>query len=197
MPVIVIVASTALRDALEDHKRHQADKIQNLSKVTKYDGPNFNFTSTKKNENSIDPLLKQNQINQVNISLCSLVTRNWIDTTWSKLGVGDFVYLKNNEPIPADLLIISTSEPECTCFVETKNLDGETNLKIKRGVTELSYINTPDDISSLKCHIDAEMPNPNLYTFNGAIVIPDFTKEEPNVIPIGPSGIALRGCTLR
>lgn len=202
MPVIIIVASTALRDALEDYKRHQADKMQNLSKVAKFDGPNYNFENsnpikkkTKSFDNSLQPM--QKQTSEASLSLCSLATRKWVDTTWASLRVGDFVYLKNNELIPADLLIISTSEPESTCFVETKNLDGETNLKIKRGVTELSYINTLEDISSLKCHIDAEMPNPNLYTFNGAIVIPDFTKEEPNVVPIGPNGIALRGCTLR
>ena len=36
-----------------------------------------------------------------------------------------------DEQIPADMILIKTSDRKGQCFVETKNLDGETNLKIK------------------------------------------------------------------
>ena len=39
--------------------------------------------------------------------------------------------LKSDDSIPADCIILSTSEPEKICYIETANLDGETNLKIK------------------------------------------------------------------
>ena len=39
--------------------------------------------------------------------------------------------IKENEFLPADVLILNTSEKKGACFVETKNLDGETNLKIR------------------------------------------------------------------
>ncbi len=55
----------------------------------------------------------------------------WKHKTWENLAVGDFVYLTNNEPIPADVIICATSEEEDSCFIETKNLDGETNLKAR------------------------------------------------------------------
>lgn len=35
----------------------------------------------------------------------------------------------NNEFVPADVLILGTSEKKGICYIETKNLDGETNLK--------------------------------------------------------------------
>lgn len=57
----------------------------------------------------------------------------WSPGYWKDVRVGDIVRLKNNDYIPADILVLSTSEPDCMCYVETKNLDGETNLKIKRG----------------------------------------------------------------
>ena len=37
----------------------------------------------------------------------------------------------NNEYFPADVLILNTSEKKGICFIETKSLDGETNLKHK------------------------------------------------------------------
>ena len=33
--------------------------------------------------------------------------------------------------VPADILIVKTSDAKGKCYIETKNLDGETNLKIK------------------------------------------------------------------
>jgi phospholipid-transporting ATPase len=40
--------------------------------------------------------------------------------------------VESDQAIPADLLILSSSFDQGICYIETKNLDGETNLKIKR-----------------------------------------------------------------
>lgn len=48
---------------------------------------------------------------------------------WEDLIVGDIIKIKENEYFPADVMLIATSQKDGKCFIETKNLDGETNLK--------------------------------------------------------------------
>lgn len=62
----------------------------------------------------------------------------FIETVWHKLKVGDIVRIRKNEYLPADVLLLRTSEVHgTTCYVETKNLDGETNLKTKKASTPI------------------------------------------------------------
>lgn len=44
--------------------------------------------------------------------------------------VGDVVFMKENETFPCDLILLSTSRDDGTCYVTTASLDGESSHKV-------------------------------------------------------------------
>ncbi|KAL1357392.1 hypothetical protein HN51_009311 [Arachis hypogaea] len=111
-------------------------------------------------------------------------------TEWKNLKVGDIVKVEKDEFFPADLLLLSSSYEDAVCYVETMNLDGETNLKLKQGL-EVTCSLTEDNLSDFRASIKCEDPNANLYTFVGSI---EFKEQ---VYALSPQQLLLRDSKLR
>ena len=54
-----------------------------------------------------------------------------LEVQWKDLMVGDVVFVKKDQYFPADLLLMGSSDKKGSAYVETRNLDGESNLKTK------------------------------------------------------------------
>eukprot|EP01018_Ginkgo_biloba_P021169 Gb_13757 [translate_table: standard] len=115
----------------------------------------------------------------------------WVKIPWRKLQVGDLVRVKQDEFFPADLLFLASTNHDGICYTETANLDGETNLKIRKALERTWDYLHPDKASEFKGEIQCEQPNNSLYTFTGNLVIGKQT------LPLSPNQILLRGCSLR
>ena len=98
------------------------------------------------------------------------------------------------------MILLRTSEYNGTCFVETKSLDGETNMKMKATAKKVlksfssGAADAPQDdgvFQDLKAKISCEAPNNALYKFEGAIEL------KGDKHPLGPDSLLLRGMNLR
>lgn len=122
---------------------------------------------------------------------------------WKSLVVGDFVRIYNDDELPADIIILATSDPDGSCYVETKNLDGETNLKVRSALRCGRTLKHARDCERAQFMIDSEPPQANLYKYNGAIKwrqkVPWDPKGEPREMSeaITIDNMLLRGCNLR
>ena len=137
---------------------------------------------------------------------------------WRKVQVGDIVRVNENQFFPADILMLSSSENQGVFYVETKNLDGETNLKLK-GVSKdmLEYFIEDTGYAKLAGTLNIEEPNNRIYKFDGNYDVTDMLNNasdntalttadasvtsDRNVngktIPLSNANVALRGMSLR
>ncbi|GFQ01736.1 putative phospholipid-transporting ATPase 9 [Phtheirospermum japonicum] len=112
-------------------------------------------------------------------------------TEWKNLRVGDIVKVEKDEFFPSDLVLLSSSYEDAVCYVETMNLDGETNLKLKQALEVTSSLNDENDLRDFRAVVKCEDPNANLYTFVGTMEI------EEQQHPLSPQHLLLRDSKLR
>jgi phospholipid-translocating P-type ATPase (flippase) len=110
---------------------------------------------------------------------------------WRDLKVGDIVKVEKDEFFPTDLILLSSSYEEAICYVETMNLDGETNLKLKQALDATSNFHEDTSSQNFKAVIKCEDPNANLYSFVGGLQL------DEQQYPLTPQQLLLRDSKLR
>ncbi|XP_043112706.1 probable phospholipid-transporting ATPase IA isoform X6 [Puntigrus tetrazona] len=156
VPLLFILVVAAVKEIIEDLKRHNADSVVNK---------------------------KETQV---------LRNGAWEIVHWEKVVVGDIVKVNGKDFVPADAILLSSSEPQGMCYIETSNLDGETNLKIRQGLQITADIKDIDSLMRLSGRMECESPNRHLYEFVGNIRL-----DGHSTVPLGPDQILLRGAQLR
>ncbi|TDH69843.1 hypothetical protein CCR75_002347 [Bremia lactucae] len=152
----------------------------------------------------MEDLRRHQSDHEANAATCHVIRHgNLLDTKWADVKVGEFVQIRNREVIPADVLVLAVAEPQNEppsgiCYVETKSLDGETNLKLRQAVaTTMTSISCPQDLVHLHGVVTCEHPNPYINKFAGNVAIATMPHAPVDLVPVSVKNILLRGCTLR
>ncbi|XP_013169831.1 PREDICTED: probable phospholipid-transporting ATPase IM isoform X2 [Papilio xuthus] len=156
IPLIGVLALTAVKDAYDDFQRHQNDSQVNHRRAK------------------------------------TLRNGKLVEEKWASVQVGDVIRLENDQFVAADILLLSSSEPNGLCYIETAELDGETNLKCRQCLLETAAMGQDDgQLGAFDGEIVCETPNNLLNKFEGTLSWRDqhFSLDNDKIL--------LRGCVLR
>uniref|UniRef100_A0A6A7G3R0 P-type phospholipid transporter n=2 Tax=Hirondellea gigas TaxID=1518452 RepID=A0A6A7G3R0_9CRUS len=140
---------------------------------------------------------RYNSDKRVNNSTCRIYcsdAKRYLRKCWKELRVGDVVHLSCNEAVPADLLLLNSSDPHGICYLDSCNLDGETNLKQRQSVRGLG-MDDRFDVSKLDCLVEISPPTTKIYHFLGSIPVSGSTPSRR--IPLNENNLLLRSCFIK
>lgn len=141
---------------------------------------------------AIEDILRYRSDSRINSKACHVFDHTiFRDKTWGQIMVGNFVKVLREEEVPSDLVLFATSNKDGSCYIETCNLDGETNLKPKRPFNYIRVTHYEDYLRRCRGYITCDPPNKELYRFRGYAEISDQR------IPLSNDNIILRGSVLK
>jgi len=91
------------------------------------------------------------------------------------LRVGDIVYVNSNERVPADIVLLYTTDKQGSVFIKTDQLDGETDWKVRRPISFTQHhLELPEDLLYFNnAEVKCEGPTNLIYEFNALFSVED------------------------
>lgn len=204
VPLLIFMSISVAREAFDDWKRHRNDKEENNQLISvlreNEDLSNYDAHSIATIMTQVVPVVGDRRVFADDNFLIKYDHENALKrynlqeykVLWKDVQVGDIVLIKENEWVPADIVLLSSSDKKCFSYFETMALDGETNLKIKHPHPVLSrlYSSTPN-LKSRRQLINVENPNKDLYSFRGQFSV------DGKMHSLRLENVAFRGSVLR
>ncbi|XP_053514670.1 phospholipid-transporting ATPase IK isoform X3 [Artibeus jamaicensis] len=141
----------------------------------------------------VDDIGRHRSDRTVNNRPCQmLVGKSFLWKKWRDLCVGDLVRLHKDSIVPADVLLLASTEPSSLCYVETADIDGETNLKFRQAPLVMHHeLTSIREMASFQGKVVCEEPNSRMHHFMGHL------EWEGKKYSLDSGNILLRGCKIR
>lgn len=161
--LVVVLMITSIKEGLEDIQRYKSDTADNIAKVT--------IITFDDNNNLVEKRIEKQHIQS-----------------------GDIIKLSGKIDVPVDMILLMTSNyaDGNQCYIETSNIDGETNLKLREAPAQLMSLvagGHPPNKNLFLGFLEFEPPNKNIHNFVGALHLDALPNES---IPLSADNLLLR-----
>ena len=105
------------------------------------------------------------------VKLCG--EKGQVSVSSSDLKVGDIIYVEKGQRVPADMILLRTTEHSGSCFIRTDQLDGETDWKLRLAIPSTQKRRVPnsdEDFFNIEASIYAEKPQKDIHSFIGKFI---------------------------
>ncbi|RKO83762.1 E1-E2 ATPase-domain-containing protein [Blyttiomyces helicus] len=206
-PLVAFVGVAMAREAWDDYHRHLNDREENRTEAVRLwwgdeelggvDAGALPRAGVERDPDAVDPeSLVSKDPGGPGSETAKKMIGEWRTIQWKDLQVGDLIRIRDKDNVPADIVLLSTSIPNGTAYIETSNLDGETSLTAKQALNSTAMVlRSIDDLMKFTGTIQAGPPVDTLHDFEARI---ELTKHDEIVRhPLTLAQFIPRGATLR
>ncbi|KAI1825513.1 hypothetical protein F4861DRAFT_193755 [Xylaria intraflava] len=193
VPLLFFVFLTILKEGYDDYKRHRLDNLENANTTTVLRSRAArvvpNTTKWPWTRPQPPPIITYDVDDPADEDKDG--DYGWAQIKWKDVKVGDIVKLHRDEAVPADVILLRASGENGLAYIDTMDLDGETNLKSRESLRDFEKCGTIAGLHSTVAEFVVEDPNPDLYHFDGRVTVNDTT------LPLTSNEVIYRGSTIR
>jgi phospholipid-translocating ATPase len=182
-PLVFVLSITIIKEGIDDFKRFKRDRDLNGEKfervipasrrgaidlVTTAPDSGAGAGSASALETSTTPLAEAEE-STVHSTLSQPGLTELVSS--SDITVGDLIRLHTNTRVPADMVLLHTTEKGGASFIRTDQLDGETDWKLRRAVAATQRLGGPRGdlvaLGAISAEVYAGPPMRQIYEFVG------------------------------
>ncbi|KAG1047950.1 hypothetical protein G6F43_009629 [Rhizopus delemar] len=154
--------------------------------ILTYFGPLCFVLTITVSKEALDDYQRYKRDKEANSQLyCRLTSTGNQNIPSSKIRVGDLLYVNKDQRVPADMILLRTTEETGASFIRTDQLDGETDWKLRLAIPSLQRLKSDQDLLNIKGHVYADAPHKDIHNFVGTISIFDETAGQERLEPLG------------
>lgn len=194
LPLLFFVLLTVVKEGYDDYRRHRLDNVENANFATVL-GRQDHYSGKKEPTDrwwyKWNPFITKTTARPRPAPPDEYQGVRWVPVRWRNIKVGDVVLLSRDEPVPADIVLLSSTGENGLACVDTMALDGETNLKNKQVSSALAGCTSIEAISKAQAAFVTEKPNPELFSFDGHVSV------DGKAAPLTLNEVVYRGSVIR